>query len=250
MTRPPLPHLDPALHRLLGDAPVREVLPGLYTTLPETAGAADYDRKAPVYDAIVGWPVYHRVVWGTSASAYTAFGRAALDAAGSDPFAEIGCGSLLFTAGMYGTAGAGPVVLSDRSLRMLGRAAKRLTRGPGDGRRPVMMLHADGAALPLVSHALSSVLLLNLLHVPCDRPGIVAECGRLLMPGRGRLFATCLVRSGRWGDAAMAFFHRTGELGVPLTRAQAAEMAAGAWGRVESFRLEGNMAFVVVRHAG
>jgi hypothetical protein len=92
--------------------------------------------------------------------------------------------------------------------------------------------------------------MLNLLHVPCDRHAIVAECGRLLIPDRGRLFATCLMRSGRWSDTALDCFHRIGELGVPLTHDEVGEMLPGRWGTIESFRVEGNMTFVVVRHRG
>jgi SAM-dependent methyltransferase len=227
----------------------RELSPGLYTALPPEADAAPYDRKAALYDAVVGRSVYHRVVWGTSARAYTRFGRAALDAAGPDPFAEIGCGSLLFTAAMYRETPSVSPVLIDRSLRMLRRAITRLDGG-GARNNGWLALHADAAALPLRPGAFSSILSLNLLHVPCDRDRIVSQIGRLLIPGRGRLFASSLIRSGRWGDAALALLHRTGEFGVPLTAEQVCDTIAGGWGRVESLRVEGNMAFVVVRHAG
>ena len=127
---------------------------------------------------------------------------------------------------------------------MLQRALKRLPRDSGLASGRLGALHADATALPLVSHAFSSILLLNLLHVPCDRAGIVAECGRLLVPDRGRLFATCLVRSGRWSDALLSFFHRVGELGVPMTHDEACEMVIGFWGRLESVHV-GNVAFIV-----
>lgn len=208
-----------------------------------------YDRHAALYDAVVGRPLYHRVVWGASAAGYAAFGREALATAGAGRFAEIGCGSLVFTAGLYRSGSAGPVALTDRSIGMLKRAVRRLA-GRGNRGYTCGLLRADGAALPLASGAFASLLLLNLLHVPCDRAGIVAECGRLLAPGRGRLFATCLVRSGRWGDMAIELLHRTGELGTSITLDQATAMVAGTWGTIESVRLEGNMAFVVARHAG
>jgi SAM-dependent methyltransferase len=107
---------------------------------------------------------------------------------------------------MYGDPSSATAILSDRSLVMLQRALKRLPRdsGPASGR--LGALHADATALPLVSHAFSSILLLNLLHVPCDRAGIVTECGRLLIPDRGRLFATCLVRSGSGPIPSYPFF--------------------------------------------
>lgn len=228
---------------------LRIVGPGVYSVLPESTAAA-YDRKARLYDAIVGWPPYHRVVWGTSAARYTEFARSALAAAGNSSFAEIGCGSLLFTAAMYHEQRFARIIVTDRSLGMLRRASTRLASASNPLPGQLVVLHADAADLPLASHAFSSVLMLNLLHVPCDRAAIVAECARLLTPGRGRMFATCLVRSGRWSDAVMFLFHHIGELGTPLAPDEALELMAGGWGRVESCRVEGNMAFVVVEHGG
>src|SRR5204862_4201992 len=93
------------------DHTVYEIRPGLYTGLPQSPRAAPYDRKAAVYDAIVGEPMYHRLIWGMAASHYTEFARAALRAAGSEPFADIGCGSLLFTSSMYNEALSATAIL-------------------------------------------------------------------------------------------------------------------------------------------
>jgi SAM-dependent methyltransferase len=205
---------------------------------------APYDRKAAVYDAVVGRAAYHRVFWGTSPRSFARFGRAALDAAGGGPFAEVGCGSLLFTAPMYRDAPARSVALVDRSMGMLSRGRKRLG-APG-----IAMMQADGAALPLRSGTFPALLSMNLLHVPCDRTAVVAECARCLLPGRGRLFVTSLVRSGRWSDGWMAILHRAGELDAPLTADELRETVAGRWADIESMSLEGNMCFLVVRHAG
>jgi len=212
--------------------------------------AAPYDRKAAVYDAIVGRPAYHRVFWGTSPRSLARFGRAGLEAAGDGPFAEVGCGSLLFTAPMYRDARTSSVALIDRSMGMLSRGRKRL--GSPDSPLPagITMGHADGAALPLRRGTLAAILSLNLLHVPCDRTAIVAECARCLLPGRGRLFVSSLVRSGRWSDAWLSILHRAGELASPVTREQLCETVAGRWAVIESVALEGNMCFLVVRHAG
>lgn len=212
--------------------------------------AAPYDRKAAVYDAIVGRPAYSRVFWGTSPRSFARFGRAALEAAGDGPFGEVGCGSLLFTAPMYRDAGAGSVALVDRSMGMLSRGRKRLESPDRALPAGIAMVQADGAAMPLRTGIYSAILSLNLLHVPCDRTAIVAEWAGCLLPGRGRLFVTSLVRSGRWSDAWLSFLHRAGELASPVTREQLCETVAGRWAVIESVALEGNMCFLVVRHAG
>jgi SAM-dependent methyltransferase len=231
-------------------AVVREVAHGLYTALPEEIWSAPYDRKAAWYDAVLSWSIYHRVMWGTSPLLFTEFGKQAFDAAGRGPFAEVGCGSLLFTSRMYHDGRDVPVTVIDRSLPMLHRAIKRL--GANSGRAPddVVALHADATALPVRSGIFASILSLNLLHVPCDRPAIVAEFGRTLIPGRGRLFMSSLIRSGRWSDAYLAMLHRAGEFDVPLTLDELCETVSSRWGVVESTRVVGNMSFLVVRHAG
>jgi SAM-dependent methyltransferase len=211
-------------------------------------GPASYDRKAAAYDAVVGRSLYHRIFWGTSAAAYSRFGRKALDAAGGGHFTEIGCGSLLFTASMYRDARSTSAVLVDRSLAMLCRGLARL--GPDASRAPgVTALHADAAKMPIRPGAFSAILSLNLLHVPCDRAGITAEWARLLLPGYGRLFVSSLVRSGRWSDAYMSLLQRAGELSAPLPPDELIEAVAGQWGIVESAAIEGSMCFLVVRHA-
>src|SRR5262249_51700298 len=80
---------------------VSELASGFYTALPPDAHPAQYDRRPAVYDAVVARSIYHRIVWGTSPRSYTRFAELALEAAGHGCFAEIGCGSLLFTAPMY-----------------------------------------------------------------------------------------------------------------------------------------------------
>ena len=112
------------------------------------------------------------------------------------------------------------------------------------------VLHSDVAAMPVRSGVFSSVLSLNVLHVPCDAGPITAEMSRILVPGRGRLFVSALVRSGRWSDSYMAALHRMGELAAPVTLDELRARVAGRWGIAESAKVEGNMCFLVVRQAG
>ena len=229
---------------------VQEISPGLYTTLPGDAAAAAYDRRAAVYDAIVGRSLYHQIFWGTSAASYSRFAGAATDAAGDGCFAEAGCGSLLFSSHLYRGTRRSSTLLIDRSIQMLRLASTRISLGAGARADGVALLHADLAAMPFRPGVFSSILSLNVLHVPCDVRAITAELSRVLMPDSGRLFVSSLVRSGRWSDWYMAALHRIGELAAPLTVDELCATVAGEWGVVESTNIEGNMCFLVVRHAG
>ncbi len=228
---------------------VRRIGPGHYTTLPENA-RAPYDRRAAWYDAVVGRPLYLRIAWGTSRAAHAGFARHALGAAGDGCFAEVGCGSLLFTSDVYRDRRAGFTLLVDRSAHMLSRAQRRLARAPEASSEDVIVLHADAAVLPIQAGTFSSLLSLNLLHVPCDADAIVAECARILIPGRGRLFVSSLILSGRWSDAYLHAGHRAGEFGAPLTLDGLRQRVAEQWGVIESTNVQGNLCFLVVRHAG
>lgn len=246
-----MPRVTSRLNEILLDShEVREIGPSLFTAVPERAAPATYDRKSGLYDAVVGHPLYHRTMWGTSARAYTQFGYAAAEAAEGSWFAEAGCGSLLFTHAMYRDPHGPPTALVDRSLRMLRRGMARVPSAGEESGRTITWLHADAAALPIRSAAFQSILSLNLLHVPCDAAGIARELGRLLRPGHGRLFLSCLVLSGRWSDAYLRALHRAGELGRPRTAEALGPMVAQDWGEVDSCRVEGNVCFMVVRHAG
>ncbi len=73
---------------------------GLAGALPADDVGAPYDRKAAVYDRVVGARACHRVVWGTSTAAYRESASEAL-ASGTGPTLDAGGGSAVFTAGVY-----------------------------------------------------------------------------------------------------------------------------------------------------
>ncbi len=97
---------------------------GLLSALDPGERDAPYDRHAALYDRVVGNGLYNRLLWGASTASYAAFAATAV-AAARGPLLDVGCGSVVFTAAGYRTAGR-PLVLVDRSLGMLARAAQRL----------------------------------------------------------------------------------------------------------------------------
>jgi len=48
----------------------------------------------------------------------------------------------------------------------------------------------------------------------------------------------------------MSIMHRAGELGAPQTLSELERLVVGRWGTLESEKIEGNMAFLTVRHNG
>ncbi|MDQ4048315.1 MAG: class I SAM-dependent methyltransferase, partial [Actinomycetota bacterium] len=105
-------------------------------------------------------------------------------AAGHGPFLDAGCGTLVFTAAAY--QASRPLVLVDRSLGMLRRAAERLEGAPA------ALVQADVLDLPFAPGRFATVACHAMLHVLDDPWAELAALHRQVAPG-GRLFASMLV---------------------------------------------------------
>ena len=157
MTSAAPPELDGFL------APGRELRPaagGFASALPAADGGAPYDRHARVYDKLIGNGAYNRLIWGTQAAGYPAFAQEAV-ASGSGAMLDAGCGTAIFTADAY-RATSRPLVLVDRSLGMLTRAAERL------GAAPAALLQADLFDLPFAPGRFETVASFSMLQVLDD----------------------------------------------------------------------------------
>ena len=228
---PPAPALDGLL------APgrtLREVPGGLLSALSEREQGAPYDRKAAVYDRVIGSGVYNRVVWGVDRAEYRRFAAEAV-AAGDGAFLDAGCGSAVFTAPVYASA-TRPLVLSDRSLGMLDRAAERL-----DG-APATLLQADIFDLPFAPRSFATIGCFAMLHVLDEPWSALRSLAGCLAPG-GRLFASMLVTERSFGRRYAHLLHRAGELGPPRSSADLEAAAREILGDVEVSR-SGSMAWL------
>ncbi len=103
---------------------IRSAGRGIWTALPADSLGQPYDKRAAIYDWLIGNKLYNRILWGTSPEDYRAF---AMEAAQSNagPFLDVGCGSLVSTASVHAQSNR-PTVLVDLSLGMLDAARDRL----------------------------------------------------------------------------------------------------------------------------
>ncbi|HVJ26243.1 MAG TPA: class I SAM-dependent methyltransferase [Vicinamibacterales bacterium] len=213
--------------------------------MPEGGPDQSYDRRAAAYDRVVGSPLYNRLMWGSSPAAYAAFAARAVSS-GRGPMLDAGCGSLVFTAGIYAGADR-PLVLLDKSLGMLEAARDRLRAVRGVLPASTVFLQADLLDLPLASGCFSTVLSMGMLHLFDDVVGLVAALDRPLAPG-GHLYLTSLVAERRIGRAYLSLLHRAGEVATPRTYAQtiqAVQRGVGSTGRLDG-DIQGSMAFMTL----
>lgn len=219
-------------------APGRTLRParaGVLSALPAGDAGARYDRRAATYDRLIANRVYSRLAWGTSPSQYAAFAAEAV-AADSGRLLDVGCGTATFTAAAYREADR-PLVLSDRSLDMLERAAQRLVDAP------VAFVQADLLDLPFSAGHFSTVACFGVLHVLDDLSGGLAALRDQLAPG-GQLFASMLVADRAVGHAYLNALHRAGEVATPRRAEHLATAAQAVFGAPADIRRTGSMAWL------
>lgn len=208
---------------------------GVLSALPPDDAGAPYDRTAAVYDRVVGGRTYNRVMWGTSTAAYGTFASEAL-AGGAGPVLDAGCGSAVFTAGVYRPASR-PLVLVDRSVGMLVRARSRL------GGAPAALVQADLHDLPFREEGFATVGCYGTLHVLPDPWAALAALWRQVAPG-GRLFAAMLVTDRGLGSAYLRVLARVGEVGPPRGVAEVRAAVRRVLGEQATVDRTGSMAWL------
>ncbi|MBF6328245.1 class I SAM-dependent methyltransferase [Nocardia transvalensis] len=223
---------------------IRELGDGIFSALePDSGPASRTDRFAGLYDAIIGNPIYNRAVWGASSREYTDFATAAVGS-GDGPLLDAGCGTAVFTAAAYRRTGR-PLVLVDRSLAMLRRAAARI------GTRHAVFLQADLFALDragLRPHVFETIACYGVLHLLSDPADALRRLSGQLAP-RGSLYATSLVAETARARRMLAALHRSGEAATaPRTTTELIEQIRPAV-RDLQVATRGAMAFLTARAA-
>lgn len=202
---------------------------------------APYDRRAAVYDRLVGSRMYNRMAWSTAPDDYTAFAAAAF-ASADGPLLEVAAGSAAATAELHASAQR-PTVLVDLSRAMLERAARRIAAAGSDAHGHelpphIRLVQADLLALGFPAHGFTTVLGLGLTHLFDDLPALVDALRAQLARG-GQLHLAGLVAQTRRGRRYLELLHRAGEVPAPRT----AEELHVALGRPADFRTTGCMAY-------
>lgn len=223
---------------LQSDRQLIDVGAGMLSAVEADARGSSYDRQARTYDRLVGSRFYNRLVWSTSTDSYAAFAAAAVgDADG--PLLDVGCGTAVFSAASYRSTDR-PLILVDRSLGMLVRAAKHLA---GADTNRIAFVQADLFDLPFRPSAFATVACHGILHLFED-PGEVLSVLRAQRAPGGSLYATSLVAETRVGARMLRLLHRTGQVAVPRRQEALATIAHAALGDNIELRREGSLVFM------
>jgi SAM-dependent methyltransferase len=191
---------------------LRLVEPHIYSVYPEGEHTNMYERIAPVYDMLVSNDLYSRIMWGFPIRGFTTFCQEQLASSNEGWVLDIGCGSLIFSAGLYANYTERPVVLCDLSVRMLRRAKSRLMKLKGYIPDNLVFLHADALELPFNPRSFKTVIAMNILHHLEDPRPMLCELEKE-RTGDGTIsFSTLVLNKRRIGDLYLRLMGRSGEV--------------------------------------
>ncbi|HEX8847640.1 MAG TPA: class I SAM-dependent methyltransferase [Pyrinomonadaceae bacterium] len=221
---------------------VRFVEDGIYSVFADDGRQHHYDKRAAVYDMVVGTRLYNRVMWGSSPRDYVSFARRAAASRAGEKLLDAGCGSMLFTAETYLECGRA-IIAFDQSLAMLRRARQRLIKLSGSWPAHVILLQADLSDPPFRPSAFETVLCMNVLHQFEDAAVLLPKL-KSLLSADGHLYLTSLVANNRFiGDRYLAALYATGEFVRPRSNLEFQEILDNSLRRKVSYRTKGNMAY-------
>ncbi len=209
--------------------------------LPE----GDYDQQAAGYDKLISNPLYNRIMWGNSPADYAAFLKLALTRHHEGLIADIGCGTLGFTAEVYRNFDGGDLFLCDLSGEMLHIGLERLRKG---GRYPdgITFLRADALDLPFRDNKLSTVLCFGIYHIFENPELLLHELYRILLPG-GRLFLTSLCTDRPFSARYLRLLHKKGHVATPAGSREIIDRISREGFVVDADRVRGGMLYVEAR---
>ena len=226
---------------------LRQVAPRICSVIPDAEESGSYDSMfGTFYDRVACSRLYNRLVWGYATADYHTLCRQALESSETGWVLDAGCGSLAFTAQTYSRHTRRPVVLLDRSIKLLRMAESRLVHLAARVPENMALLHADALQLPFDSDTFGTVVSLNLLHCFDDENAhklLLQLCG-ILRQG-GKIFLTTLVENHRLADRYLHMWANAGQL-VSRNTNQLLSLLDSA-GLACQHRLQGNLAFVHCR---
>ncbi len=191
---------------------LRPVEPNIYSVLSNDETGNEYDSQFGfIYDLVACNPIYNRLIWGYSVKIFPKIANEALHSISGGNVLDLGCGSLAFTAKAYSQCSDRPVVLVDRSLKMLRMAKSRLIKQNGKMPDHLVFLHSDALHLPFQENAFNTIISENLLHCLEDTSPLLKKLAKIIARN-GNLFFTTLVKSNRWADKYLQALADRGKL--------------------------------------
>lgn len=202
----------------------------------------DYDKQSVQYDKVISNSLYNRIMWGNHSANYTTFSEYGLKNAESNVIADIGCGTLSFTASAYAKEAQKEFYFCDLSHEMLRIGKKRLQVNSKVNTR-YTFVRADALEMPFKSNVLQTVFCFGILHLFSQPEKLVIELNRMIKPG-GKLFLTSLCTNRKWSSIYLNFLFKKGHVAKPMSSHEIQDYLKSNGFNIESLNVVGGMTYI------
>lgn len=181
----------------------------------EVAGLphGNYDAQAVQYDKLISSKLYNRLMWGNNPQDYADFNKQGLIQHRDGVIADIGCGTLSFSANVYANIRPSNLYLCDLSYEML-RIGKSRIDEKLDDETNFTFLRADALHMPFIPESVDTLICIGFIHLLDDPAALVREFVRILK-GSGKLYLTSLCNDRKFSARYLKFLHKKGHVSTP-----------------------------------
>ncbi|MET0463701.1 MAG: class I SAM-dependent methyltransferase [Chitinophagaceae bacterium] len=225
--------------KYLVHSPVREIEPNIYSSVDHSSKAT-YDRKARLYEFLVGNFLYNKIMWGTKPGDYIHYAREVLSTC-QGSVVDIGCGGLIQTSSLYAARPAF-TVLADLSLEMLRIGKHRVAQHRGRLPEQVAFLQADAFRLPFLDKAVDNVVSFGMLHLFDNKTAFIKEFLRVLKKG-GSFHITSLTNDRPFSRAYIRLLQRNNEFATAMSSREIVDLFYAEGCRIQHYTI-GSMVFI------
>lgn len=219
--------------------PIRKIESNIYSSLQHMP-ATRYDRKARIYEFLVGNFLYNKLMWGTSPGDYVDYAREVL-AACEGTVVDVGCGGLVQTSRIY-AARPQVTILADISLKMLRIGKHRILQQMSALPRHLTFLQADALKLPFYECSIDNVVSFGMLHLFDDKRAFIEEFLRILKKG-GTFHVTALTNDRRFSRQYIRFLQGKQEFATAMSSQEIICLFQRHTSRIQHYTI-GSMVFI------
>jgi len=223
----------------LVNSPVRKIEPNIYTCL-DNPPQASYDRKARLYEFLVGNYFYNKIMWGTRPVDYIHYAKEVL-ATCEGTLVDVGCGGLIQTSRLYASR-LQYTILADVSLEMLRIGKSRLLHYKERLPEQLTLLQADAFRLPFPDASIDNVVSFGMLHLFDNKQAFIQEFLRILKKG-GSFHMSALTNDRPISRAYIRLLQKRNEFAVAMSSKQIIGLVQQHTGRIQHYSI-GSMVFI------
>lgn len=204
-----------------------------------------YDGQAAQYDKLISNGLYNRIMWKNKPSDYAVFQKENLNGVRQGVVADIGCGTLGFTSGVYARYEGQETYLCDFSMEML-KLGKQKLQSLLPNLQTHHFLRADALNMPFKDGVVDTILSYGLLHIFDEPKQLLKEFYRILPTG-GDLHMTVLCTDRRFSARYLNWLHKKGHVAKPMHSSQIIQLITEFGFQIMYRKVKGGMFYVSVR---